>query len=228
MIKKKFFQTAITYYEKAYKLGDANSANNLGIIYEKGHGVVFPDKRTALLWYNKGAVLGSEIAKNNYNRLKQNMESAVSSSTPEPSSNAFLDLMDAAVQTLNLVNDIKNGGSNSSLSNDNGNEASSGSYNNSSSSTSSSRESDSPQYIQQKCDRCAGTGHCSAAFPKQKVCHGSGKCDYCYGEGWVWNSYGLNEKHKCAGCDGTGKCSVCGGTGKCKKCNGSGKITKRL
>ena len=138
------YSNAMSYYLKAWNKGYADAANNIGVMYENGEGVS-ANNYTALSWYEKAKNAGDSHGSSNYYNLKQRMEApqqtttSSSSSTSSSGGNVFLDLLDATVQTINVVNDIKNGGSSTSSSSSNtGSYSSSGSYNSGSYSSSGS------------------------------------------------------------------------------------------
>ncbi|MDD5267296.1 MAG: hypothetical protein PHO08_09235 [Methylococcales bacterium] len=63
------YQQAMQWYHKAADEGDAMAMNNIGVLYEMGQGVT-QDFCTALEWFSKGVRGGSEIAKENLERLE--------------------------------------------------------------------------------------------------------------------------------------------------------------
>lgn len=65
---KKDYNSAVQYYYKSAHMGYSKAQNNLGICYEKGHGVT-RDYAEAVKWYRKAAEQGHEKAKENLRRL---------------------------------------------------------------------------------------------------------------------------------------------------------------
>ncbi len=138
--KSKRYSNALYFYKKAFNLKNANAANNLGIMYEYGHGVSL-NKYMALNYYKRAEEYVSNIGRDNYNRLKSDMNAqAVYSSS---NSNIFLNLLDATTQTMKLISDIKNDGTkspSSSISNSSSSDISSSSNSSSNDNSSSKPE----------------------------------------------------------------------------------------
>ena len=59
---------AVTWYRKAAKQGEATAQNNLGVMYERGEGVV-QDNQQAVTWYRKAAKQGYPKAQYNIGRI---------------------------------------------------------------------------------------------------------------------------------------------------------------
>jgi TPR repeat protein len=62
------YQQAMFWYQKGAEGGDPQSVNNIGALYEGGHGVR-ANRNTAIEWYRKAAALGNDKAKENLKRL---------------------------------------------------------------------------------------------------------------------------------------------------------------
>lgn len=57
------FASAVLHWQTLAEQGDARAQHNLGVMYEKGHGVPM-DKRLAVSWHRKAAASGNAYAQN--------------------------------------------------------------------------------------------------------------------------------------------------------------------
>ncbi len=65
------YQTALREWTPVAEQGDGLAQNNLGILYDEGHGVA-QDFARAAAWYRKAAEQGHDDAQNNLARLYEN------------------------------------------------------------------------------------------------------------------------------------------------------------
>lgn len=65
------YQTALREWTPIAEQGDGLAQNNLGILYDEGHGVA-QDFARAAAWYRKAAEQGHDDAQNNLGRLYEN------------------------------------------------------------------------------------------------------------------------------------------------------------